>query len=93
MYFNYPLGSADRLRSYESKIIQFDSVPRERVGHVVHFFIVTEADAIAEVVRYYSEMISMVANISWQICPVAPADNALLADARSFPVNFQFQLI
>jgi len=60
--------------------------------NVLHFVAVAEPDDALEVVLYYSEMIAMVVDVRRQEQRVAASDDALLAQVRSAPVDFQPEL-
>jgi len=63
------------------------------VRHVADFVPFTQPDRAPEIVLNDSEMIAVIVDIGGKLGTVAPADDALLAEARRLPVHFQLQLI
>ena len=47
----------------------------------------------AEVVLDDAQVVAVVADVGGELGPVAPADDALLAESRRLPVHFQLQLV
>ena len=61
--------------------------------NVPHLVTLAQAHGRAEVVLDDAEVVAVVGDVGRQLCPVAPSDDALLAQSRRLPVHFQLQLV
>src|SRR2546426_11162880 len=65
----------------------------EGMRDVPHLVPLTQAQRGAEVVLDDAQVVAVVADVGGELGPVAPADDALLAEPRRLPVHFQLQLV
>src|SRR6185503_12732747 len=87
------VGKLDRKRVGQRVIVDTWSAGPQRMRNVFYFVAVAEADLVAEVVLDDAEVIAMILDVGGQVPTVAAAQDDLLAQRRSLPVDFQRQLI
>jgi hypothetical protein len=88
-----PRRSLDGERVSQCEVICSQTIWWERVNRVTHFIPFTDPNQVAEVVGDDAKMISVIADVGWQVGTIPPILDDLLAVVRRTPIHFHAELV